>query len=109
MVREQTFEKLYKLKLHGMAQALQEQLKQPDMASLSFEERAAMIVDAQWIWRQNRAMTTRLAQAKLKHAASMEEINYRHPRQLDRAHYHYRRRRTWQNLALLRLPPESMP
>jgi DNA replication protein DnaC len=85
MVREQTFEKLYKLKLHGMAQALQEQLKQPDMASLSFEERAAMIVDAQWIWRQNRAMTTRLVQAKLKHAASMEEINYRHPRQLDRA------------------------
>jgi DNA replication protein DnaC len=85
MVREQTFEKLYKLKLHGMAQALQEQLKQPDMASLSFEERAAMLVDAQWIWRQNRAMTTRLAQAKLKQAASMEEINYRHPRQLDRA------------------------
>lgn len=84
MVREQTFEKLYKLKLHGMAQALQEQLRQPDMASLSFEERVAVLVDAQWIWRQNRAMTTRLAQAKLKHAASMEEINYRHPRQLDR-------------------------
>jgi DNA replication protein DnaC len=86
MLREQTFEKLYKLKLHGMAQALEEQFRQPDMASLGFEERVAMLVDAQWLWRETRAMTTRLRQAKLKHAnASMEEINYRHPRQLDRA------------------------
>ena len=85
MVREQTFGKLYKLKLNGMAQALEEQLRQPDMASLAFEERVAMIVDAQWQWRENRAMTIRLGRAKLKHAASMEDINYRHPRQLDRA------------------------
>ena len=85
MVREQTFEKLYKLKLHGMAQALEEQFRQPDMASLSFEERVAMLVDAQCLWRENRALTTHLAQAKPRYAASMEEINYRHPRQLDRA------------------------
>lgn len=85
MVREQTFEKLHKLKLHGMAQSLEEQFRQPDMASLSFEERVAMLVDAQWLWRENRALTTRLTQAKPKYAASMEEINYRHPRQLDRA------------------------
>ena len=46
MSREQTFDKLYRMKLHGMAQALEEQLKQPDIASLSFEERLAMLVDA---------------------------------------------------------------
>ncbi len=49
MTREQTFDKLYRMKLHGMAQALEEQLKQPDMANLSFEERLAMLVDAQWL------------------------------------------------------------
>jgi len=86
MVREQTFEKLYKLKLHGFAQALEEQNRNPDMAALGFEERVAMLVDAQWIWRENRAVTIRLRRAKLKHAAAaIEDINYRHPRQLDRA------------------------
>jgi DNA replication protein DnaC len=85
MLREQTFEKLYKLKLHGMAQALEEQLKQPETAALGFEERLAMLVDAQWIWRENRAIAIRLRNACLKQQASIEDLNYRHPRQLDRA------------------------
>jgi DNA replication protein DnaC len=84
MLREQTFEKLYRLKLHGMAQALGEQLQQPESASLGFEERLAGLVDAQWLWRENRAIATRLRQARLKQPASLEDINYRHPRQLDR-------------------------
>ena len=85
MTREQTFDKLYRMKLHGMAKALEEQLKQPDMASLSFEERLAMLVDAQWLWRENRSLAIRLRSAKLKQQASIEDINFRHPRQLDRS------------------------
>jgi len=85
MTREQTFDKLYRMKLHGMAQALQEQLQQPDLAGLAFEERFAMLVDAQWLWRENRALTTRLHNAKLKQQASVEDINFRHPRQLERS------------------------
>lgn len=84
MVREQTFEKLYKLKLHGMAQALEQQTQQPESAALGFEERFAMLVDAHWLWRENRAIAARLRGAHLKHSASMEDINYRHSRQLDR-------------------------
>jgi len=85
MVREQTFEKLYSLKLHGFAQALQQQLADSAASSLGFEERVAMLVDAQWLWRENRAVSTRLRKAHLKHAASMEDINYRHHRELDRS------------------------
>jgi DNA replication protein DnaC len=85
MLREQTFDKLYRLKLHGMAQALEEQFRQAETASLGFEERLARLVDAQWLWRENRAVATRLRQARLKQPASLEDINYRHPRQLDRA------------------------
>lgn len=84
-MREQTFERLYSLKLHGMAQALEEQLKDAAAASLGFEERLARLVDAQWLWRENRAVATRLRKARLKVPASMEEINYRHQRQLDRS------------------------
>jgi len=85
MTREQTFDKLYRMKMHGMAQALEEDLKQPDMAGLSFEERLAMLVDAQWLWRKNRSLTTRLRQAKLKQQAAIEDINFRHPRRLERS------------------------
>jgi DNA replication protein DnaC len=85
MTREQTFDKLYGMKLHGMAKALEEHLNQPDMASLSFEERLAMLVDAQWIWRENRSLASRLRNAKLKQRGSIEDINFRHPRQLDRS------------------------
>lgn len=85
MLREQTFDKLYGLKLHGLAQALEEQLSNPEAASLGFEERLAMLVEAQWLWRENRAVTTRLRGAGLKMPASMEDVNYRHPRQLERA------------------------
>jgi hypothetical protein len=45
-MREQTFEKLHNLKLHGLAQALQEQLKNPEASSLSFDDRLAMLVDS---------------------------------------------------------------
>ena len=85
MLHEQTIEKLYSLRLQGMAHALQEQMKQPDMAGLAFEERLAMLVDAQWLWKENRALSLRLKNACLKHRASMENINYRHVRQLDRS------------------------
>jgi DNA replication protein DnaC len=84
-MREQTFEKLYSLKLHGFAQALEEQLKNPEASSLSFEDRLAALVDAQWLWRENRAVTSRLRNAHLKMPASMEDINYRHQRQLDKS------------------------
>ena len=88
MLREQTFEKIYALKLHGMAQALEEQISNPDSASLGFEERLAMLVEAQWLWRENRAIKSRLRTAALKIPASMEDINYRHVRQLERSVMH---------------------
>ena len=84
-MREQTFEKLYRLKLHGFAQALEEQIKNPEASSLSFEDRLAGLVDAQWLWRENRAVASRLRKARLKVPASMEDINYRHQRQLDKS------------------------
>ena len=36
MLREPTFEKLYSLKLHGMAQAFEQQLANPDSAAAWF-------------------------------------------------------------------------
>lgn len=85
MLNEQTFEKLYAMNLTGMADALKDQMARPDMDGLSFEERFSMIVDAQHLFRENKRMKRLLENAKLKLPASMEDIDYRSPRGLDKS------------------------
>ncbi|OPX99908.1 MAG: transposase [Syntrophorhabdus sp. PtaB.Bin006] len=85
MLNEQTFEKLSTLNLAGMAEALKEQFKQPGMNDLSFEERFAMLVDAEHLFRENKRMKRLLKNAKLKLSASMEDIDFRAPRGLDKS------------------------
>lgn len=81
----QTVEKLYQMRLDTMAAAFNEQLEQPSTGSLSFEERVAMIVDREWISRENRKLTKRLKAARLRLKATVEDMDYRHPRGLDKS------------------------
>jgi len=85
MLNEQTFEKLYALQLTGMAEALKDQMGRVDLDGLAFEERFSMLVDAQHLFRENKRMKRLLENAKLKLAASMEDIDYRSPRGLDKS------------------------
>jgi hypothetical protein len=84
MLMQPTIEKLHSMKLFGMAEAIRRQLEQPDIGQLSFEERFALLVDQQWDWRLNKALLRRLKNARFKLDASVEDIDYRHPRRLDR-------------------------
>lgn len=84
MLTEQTFDKLSVMKLEGMAQALQEQLRQPDIADLPFEDRFSLLVDRQWVWKENRRLTRLLDQAKLKINACIEDIDYKKHRGIDK-------------------------
>ena len=84
MLTQPTFDKLNHLKLYGMANAFRTQLEISDAQQLSFEERFALLVDEQFTWRENRALEHRLRNAKLKQKATMEDINFQHPRGLDR-------------------------
>ena len=81
----QTAEKLYQMRLDIMAAAFNEQLERPSTGSLSFEDRFAMIVDREWISRENRKLTKRLKTARLKLKATVEDIDYGHPRGLDKS------------------------
>jgi DNA replication protein DnaC len=85
MLNEQTFEKLYTMNLIGMAEALKDQMGRPDMDGLAFEERLGMLVDAQALFRENKRMKRLLENAKLKMPASMEDVDYRTPRGLDKS------------------------
>jgi len=84
MLNEATMEKLQTMKLYGMVDAFRAQLATSEFHQLSFEERFALLVDQQWLWKQNRAFQRRLQLAKLKQKAVIEDINYQHPRGLDR-------------------------
>jgi len=85
MLNEQTFEKLYTMKLAGMAEAMKDQMARSDMDGLAFEERFGMLVDAQFLWKENKRMKRLLESAKLKLPASMEDVDYRAPRGLDKS------------------------
>jgi DNA replication protein DnaC len=68
-----------------MMQALMEQLQMPEITELSFDERLGLLVDREITHRDNRRLTNRLHQAKLRQSACIEDIDYRHPRGLDKS------------------------
>lgn len=85
MLTHPTLDKLQALKLTGMTAALAEQLQMPDIEELSFDERLGLLVDRELTARDNRRLTSRLRRARLKHQAALEDIDYRHPRGLDKS------------------------
>ena len=87
MLLQPTMDRLYAMRLNGMAEALRRQLEDAEMAGLSFQERFALLVESQWTWKESRALTRRLALAKLKQPACMEDIDFRHARGLERGRW----------------------
>jgi DNA replication protein DnaC len=85
MLSQQTLEKLYAMKLNGMAEAFKEQLQQPNISELSFEERFGLLVDRQWTWREDRRMKRLLSNAKLKINGCVEDIDFKTPRGIDKS------------------------
>ena len=85
MLHHPTLEKLQNLRLSGMYKALTEQMTLPESETLSFEERLGLLADRELTERQDRRLKTRLRQARLKHNACVEDLNYRAPRGLDKA------------------------
>lgn len=79
-----TIENLKTLRLLGMVKALENQLNQPEIDSMSFEERLGLMLDQEIMDRESRRLQTRLRQASLKQEASMENIDYRASRGVDK-------------------------
>lgn len=84
MLTQPTVERLHTLGLVGMAQALAEQL-QSDSDELTFLERLGLLVDREQTERENRRLKARLAQAHLRQTATVEDVNLKLPRGLDKA------------------------
>ncbi len=85
MLTQPTIEKLHAMKLTAMARAFANQMQSPDMAQLSFEERFGLLVDYQMTDLENRRMQNRLKNAKLRLSASLEDLDFKQGRGLDRS------------------------
>ncbi|MDH5191969.1 MAG: IS21-like element helper ATPase IstB [Gammaproteobacteria bacterium] len=84
MLYHPTLDKLRILKFSGMCLALEEQMQSLDITQLSFEERLGLLVDREITERDNRRLTSRLRQARLKQQACLEDIDYQANRGLDK-------------------------
>jgi len=85
MLAHPTLEKLHAMKLFGMAKALDEQRTLREVADIPFEDRLGLLVDREMVERENRYLKLRLQKARLRQNACVEDIDYRHPRGLDKA------------------------
>jgi DNA replication protein DnaC len=85
MLTSPLIDQLRTLKLTGMLEGLSEQLQQPQIGTLSFEERLGLLLDREYSVRTNRLLQSRLKQAKLHISqATLADIDYSADRQLDK-------------------------
>lgn len=85
MLIHPTLERLKSLQLRGMAAGLEDQLRTAKIETLSFEERLGLLLDRESTSRAARRLKARLAQAKLRVAASLEDVDHAARRNLDKS------------------------
>ncbi len=106
MLCHPTLDQLKHLKLHGMARAFAEVSDNPQADELAHAEWLALLLDREAAERDDRRLTYRLRNARLRHTdAAIEDIDYRTPRRLDKALVQQLARGQWiaakQNLIII--------
>ena len=84
MLTNQTITKLEEMRLNAMAETYADQRADASALELSFDERFAMLVEREWLHQNNRALERRIAYAKLKQNASIEDLDWSAERGLNR-------------------------
>ena len=86
MLNSPTVEKLRAMKLQAVLAAWEAQQQDPSSALLTFDERLALLIDAEWLARENRRLARALQEAKLRPShACLEAVGYGPRRGLDKS------------------------
>ena len=85
MLKHPTLDQLHALGLHGMARGFGELAEADETKGLDRNDWLALLLDREATWRRDKRLTARLRAAKLRHQASVEDVDYRAARGLDRA------------------------
>src|SRR5450432_3900218 len=85
MLAHPTLDQLHTLGLHGLAKGFRELEHKPEARSLDHAEWLGLLLEYELTLRRQKQFETRARAAKLRHSASIEDVNYQKPRGLDRA------------------------
>lgn len=85
MLTHPSLNQLHQLGLNGMARAFVALASNPDSSALTHAEWLGLLLDHELTDRQDRRLKARLRTARLRQQASIEDVDYRTPRGLDRA------------------------
>lgn len=84
MLTQPLLDKLTTLRLAGLRKGLEEQAQSPHYAELPFEERLGLLIDREWVRRENARLTRGLRLARFHHNACVEDLDLAPARGLDR-------------------------
>lgn len=84
MLNEQTIATLNAMKIFGMAKGLEQRIANAKHAELSHAEFIGLLVQDEKTYRDNKRLNRLLSNAKLRQQAAIEDIDYKHPRGLNK-------------------------
>ena len=84
MNNEATLEKMHSMKLHGMTRAFQATMETGRLNEITADEMVALLVDAEWDHRHDSRLTRLIRNARFRYQASIEQMNFRLRRNLDK-------------------------
>lgn len=107
---QQTIEQLKTLRLNGFLEAWQNQQQQPTYHDLAFDERLALLVECEYLKRQNQRMQRRLKQAQLFTKAALDDVDFQVKRGLNKAQFLQWAQGQWiqQHLNLMLIGPTGV-
>ena len=85
LLKHPTLDQLHTLGLYGMAKAFADLADAGQAKDLAHADWLALLLDREGAWRRDKRLTARLRAAKLRQQASVEDVDYRATRGLDRA------------------------
>jgi len=83
-MNEVTLEKMGRLRLYGMQSSFRAILESKTSGQFTIDQMLATLVEAEWEEQENRKTDRLVKNAGFRYPASLEEIDYSHPRNLDR-------------------------
>lgn len=84
MSNQATIDKMNSMKLFGMVRAFQDSMEAENKNDFTIDEFIAYLTDCEWEYRQNNKLDRLIRYAKFRFPASMEQINFRLKRDLDK-------------------------
>ncbi len=107
---QHTLDQLKSLRLIGLLEAWQEQQAQPTYHDLAFDERFALLVEREYLRRQQQRLQRRLKQADLFTAATVSDVDFEVPRGLKKSQFLQWAQGQWltQHLSLVLVGPTGV-